>query len=231
MVIDSAQQASNIAVSVSNLIKTWSNIPFGLGLVLAFAQAATIVAFMANIRNQAKAISGQKFRHGGSGYVTENGLIVGPSHQAGGVHFEAEGGEIVQVGDDGGRRRLSIVKRERVRDYFDLLDAANRNDKDAMREHALNLAGPESDYTLPYMSVGEGITPEKVEIDRGAMQKHLFGESGKEPQDNRQIEELRRSNQLLEKMLRVMLAEKDREQWTPDGKTRIRGNIRTTFIN
>lgn len=57
VLIDSAAQASGLASGVANLIKTWSTLPFGVGLVAAFAQAALIYSFFSGIKNKLAAAS------------------------------------------------------------------------------------------------------------------------------------------------------------------------------
>ena len=131
MLIDAAGQASAISLSVANLIKTWSTIPFGVGLISAFAQAASIYAFMAQTRLRLKQASqGPQFRHGGR---LKDSLLVGPSHEGGGIalldrrtgHYygEAEGGEGIV-------RRSSMAKRG------DMVDAINKDDFARIQRHA-----------------------------------------------------------------------------------------------
>lgn len=65
VLIDSASQASGLASGVANLIKTWSTLPFGIGLVAAFAQAALIYSFFSGIKNKlASASQPQGLREG-----------------------------------------------------------------------------------------------------------------------------------------------------------------------
>mgnify|MGYP000965547954 CR=1 FL=1 len=137
LALDSIQQASNIAVSTTNLIKSWSTLPFGIGLILAFAQAAQIFAFMSNIRAKAKAISNQQFRHGGQAELSKDGFIVGPSHDGGGVVPELEGGEFMY--SDG--RKMAVVKRSATQTHFDLLRAVNDDNRPAMRDYLVRLTG------------------------------------------------------------------------------------------
>ena len=55
--IDSAQQASSLATSGANLIAGWSGLPFGVGLIAAFAQIAAMVAFFSGLKNRLAAAS------------------------------------------------------------------------------------------------------------------------------------------------------------------------------
>ncbi|MCB0541902.1 MAG: hypothetical protein KDC70_00205 [Saprospiraceae bacterium] len=137
LVLDSVAQASNIAVSSTNLIRSWSTLPFGAGLVLAFAQVAQIVAFMSGIRAKAKAISAQGFRHGGQAQISGDGFIVGPSHEQGGVRPEVEGGEFLYT--DG--RKMAVVKRSATQAHFDLLRAINADNRPAMRAYLERMTG------------------------------------------------------------------------------------------
>lgn len=131
VLLDAAGQTSAISLSVANLIKTWSTIPFGVGLISAFAQAASIYAFMAQTRLRLKQASqGPQFRHGGR---LKDSLLVGPSHEGGGIalldrrtgHYygEAEGGEGIV-------RRSSMAKRG------DMVDAINKDDFARIQRHA-----------------------------------------------------------------------------------------------
>lgn len=137
LALDSIQQASNIAVSSTNLIKSWSTLPFGVGLILAFAQVAQIVAFMAGVRARAKAISNQQFRQGGQAEITGDGFIAGPSHEGGGVVPELEGGEFLY--SDG--RKMAVVKRSATAAHFGLLRAINDDDRPRMRAYLERLTG------------------------------------------------------------------------------------------
>ena len=137
LALDAVAQASNIAVSSTNLIKSWSTLPFGIGLLLAFAQVAQIVAFMGNIRAKAKAISSQQFRTGGEVELSGDGFIKGPSHEGGGVVPEVEGGEFLY--SDG--RRMAVVKKSATQQHFGLLRAINEDNRPAMREYLERLTG------------------------------------------------------------------------------------------
>lgn len=144
ILLDSVLQLSSIVTSAANIIKGFSIIPI-VGGPLGIAAAALMIAGFIKAKATAfQAVSAQKFRHGGSGFIDDTGFVRGKTHEQGGNRLEIEKGEVFQVGEDGGKRRVSVVRRERVRDYFDLLDAANRNDKKAMAKHALRLAGKEA---------------------------------------------------------------------------------------
>jgi hypothetical protein len=142
LLIDSVAQASSIATSATNLIQSWSTIPFGVGLIAAFAQIAGLIAFISSTKAKAKAIS--KARYGTSGSIDEKGIVHGQYHEHGGHLLEVEKGEMVQVGQDGSRKRIEVVRRERVREYMDLLTAANKGDRKSIAIQALKLADVES---------------------------------------------------------------------------------------
>ena len=136
LVSDATAQASNIAVSVSNLIKSWSTLPFGLGLLAAFAQAASIIALFGGIKAKSRAIAAQA-KHGITGEIGEKGIVAGPSHDNGGVPLEVEGGEFVY--QDG--KRISVVKKSATKTHFDLLQAINRDDRPSMLRYVEKLTG------------------------------------------------------------------------------------------
>lgn len=132
ILIDAAAQVSALALSVANLIKTWSSLPYGVGLVAAFAQAAGIVAFVASTSAKLKAASrdGPTFRKGG---VLKDSTLFGPSHEAGGIalldrrtgHYygEAEGGE-------------GIVSRKAMAERGPMVHAINIGDMGRLQELA-----------------------------------------------------------------------------------------------
>jgi hypothetical protein len=65
VLLDGIAQASSLATSVANLIKTWSTLPLGVGLLSAFAQAASIAAFFTQTKAKlAAAAQGQQFYKG-----------------------------------------------------------------------------------------------------------------------------------------------------------------------
>lgn len=132
ILIESALQAANIATAASNTLKTFNGplLPVGIALV-----AAMIGAFVAS---KAKALQATKFRKGGEGYVDGRGVIVGNSHEAGGVRFEAEGGEF--YGSDG--KRFGIVNKRMTAKHFDLLQAINQDNRDKMRTALESLTAP-----------------------------------------------------------------------------------------
>ncbi len=133
---DAVQQSANIALSISNLIRTWSTLPFGIGLIAAFAQAASIIALISSSRAKARAIAAQA-KHGITGDVADRGIVVGPSHDGGGVPLEVEGGEFVY--QDG--KRISVVKKSATKTHFDLLQAINRDDRPSMLKYVERLTG------------------------------------------------------------------------------------------
>lgn len=131
ILIDAAAQASALAVSVAKLIQTWSSLPYGVGLVAAFAQAASIIAFMASTRAKLKsADDGPTFRKGG---VLKDSTLIGPLHEQGGIalldrrtgHYygEAEGGE-------------GIVSRDAMAQRGAMVHAINMGDIGRLQELA-----------------------------------------------------------------------------------------------
>lgn len=197
LIVDSISQASNIAVSSTNLIRSWSSLPFGIGLVLAFAQVAQIVAFMAGIRSKAKAISAQQFRHGGEAQISGDGFITGPSHEGGGVVPEVEGGEFFY--SDG--RKMAVVKKEATREHFALLRAVNNNDRPTMRAYLQKMTG------------GISRNVEATEVAASAARETMF--TAQRP-DAATLQLWKKNNQLVEENNRLtqklLDAEKDRVQ-------------------
>ena len=118
--------------------------------------------------------------------------------------MEGERGELMQLGQDGSRKRLSVVRREKVGEYFDLLDAANRGDKKALARHAFELSGGE--------------------VDRGAIAKRVFGSV---PSSSKGSSENLRP--ILERMLQVMTTEKTSEVFDPINKIKRKGNTTTYY--
>ncbi len=239
LIVDASIQAGNIVTSTTNLIKSWSTLPFGIGLVAAFAQVAGLVAFIANIRARARQISSQA-RYGKSGFLDGNNIVQGRTHAQGGEHLEVERGELVQVADDGGRRRIEVVRRERAREYMDLLLAANKGDREAVAIHALKLAdiktlseGSRNRIFKYYMDAGSqavshtGMYP----VEQDGMRQLIFGDS---PEKSVSVviqgDGSKRTNELLERMLAIMAYDSRKEKWSPDGKTRIKGNVKTRYI-
>ena len=157
LVSDATAQASNIAVSVSNLIKSWSTLPFGLGLLAAFAQAASIIALFGGIKAKSRAIAAQA-KHGITGEIGEKGIVAGPSHDNGGVPLEVEGGEFVY--QDG--KQISVVKKSATKTHFDLLQAINRDDRPSMLRYVEKLTGGISRATDGSQSAGVGTSDKET---------------------------------------------------------------------
>jgi tape measure domain-containing protein len=208
--IDAATQASSIATAAAEFFASSAPVPF-VGVALAIAAIATMLSTISRVRASFAAAS--KFREGGSGFIEDNGFVTGRSHSDGGNLIEIEKGELMQVGQDGSKKRFSVVRKERVAEYFDLLDAANRGDRRALARHAFQLSGME--------------TPD---MDHTAITKRLTassdtaGASG-ESRDNS------RSVFLMERMLEIMIEQARKEDWSPDGKIKRKGNVTTHYPN
>jgi len=208
--IDAATQASSIATAAAEFFASSAPVPF-VGVALAIAAIATMLSTISRVR--ASFAAATKFREGGSGFIEDNGFVNGRSHSDGGNLIEIEKGELMQVGQDGSKKRFSVVRKERVAEYFDLLDAANRGDRRALARHAFQLSGME--------------TPD---MDHSAITKRLSassdmaGASG-ESRDNS------RSIFLMERMLEIMIEQARKEDWSPDGKIKRKGNVTTHYPN
>lgn len=211
LALDAAQQASNIALSITNLVKSWSELPFGIGLLAAAAQAASIIALITSVRTKARALSAPpQFRHGGEASVTPEGILVGPSHEGGGIGINAEGGEFAT--SDG--RRLAIVNKKATAKHFDLLAAINRDDRRAIFRYSMALSGGS-----------------QMEVDRKGITKRLFGTSPGATSDTGD-KHLSRLVEVQERMLRLMIEERsEKETWSPDGKVKRAGNTTTRYLN
>ena len=140
--LDTIAQASAIATASA---KIFQQIPFPLS---AFFVAAMIGAFIAA---KARAAKAAKFKHGGEGRVDGNSIIVGASHDGGGVGIEAEGGEF--FGTDG--KRFGVVNKRMTKKHFELLSAINRDDRDKMREALENLTRPNMNRDAVMNAIGE----------------------------------------------------------------------------
>lgn len=133
--IDTALQVLNLVTASANIYKSYSAIPF-VGIPLAIGVIATM--FGAFIAAKARAAQASKFKHGGEGRVDGNSIIVGASHDTGGVGIEAEGGEF--FGTDG--RRFGVVNKRMTAKHFDLLAAVNKDDRGKMRQALERMTGP-----------------------------------------------------------------------------------------
>lgn len=133
--IDTALQVLNLVTASANIYKSYSAIPF-VGIPLAIGVIATM--FGAFIAAKARAAQASKFKHGGEGRVDGNSIIVGASHDTGGVGIEAEGGEF--FGTDG--RRFGVVNKRMTAKHFDLLAAVNKDDRGKMRQALERITGP-----------------------------------------------------------------------------------------
>jgi len=201
--LDSATQVTSLITAGAQLFSAFSSIPL-IGIPLAIGAIAAMLAAFARLKTNAKS-SATQFRTGGGGWLSDDGFVHGKSHAEGGNLLEVERGELMQLGPDGSRKRLSVVRREKVGEYFDLLDAANRGDKKALARHAFELSGG-------------------GEVDRGAIAKRVFGSV---PSSSKGSSENLRP--ILERMLQVMTTEKTSEVFDPINKIKRKGNTTTYY--
>jgi hypothetical protein len=111
--IDAVTQAAALATSSANLIASFSTLPFGVGLIAAFAQIASIYAFFAKVRAQSRAASQpDQFEDGG--------WVGGKRHSQGGTVIEAERDEFV-------------VNRKSAGKYAPVIEAINDDDLASLR--------------------------------------------------------------------------------------------------
>ena len=227
ILLDTAVQVSGLATSAANIFKSLSPLgPFGV----AAAIASIGVMFAAFAKSKADALKATRARYGLSGFVDGQGIVHGRSHAQGGQHLEVERGEMIQVGDDGTRRRVEVVRRERARQYFDLLRAANEGDQKAIARHAFSLAGIDPDRvnaTDAQAVIRYNIPRVQMDSLKGRLEAVTTNNTSttiiNQP-DTRQAA-------LLEAILYEMKRGRDGERWSADGKTRIKGTVKTTFVN
>lgn len=227
ILLDTAVQVSGLATSAANIFKSLSPLgPFGV----AAAIASIGVMFAAFAKSKADALKATRARYGMSGFIDGRGIVHGKSHAQGGQHIEVERGELIQIGDDGSRRRLEVVRRERARQYFDLLRAANEGDQKALARHAFSLAGIDPDR----VSATDAQAVIRYNVPR-VQQDSLNGRLEAVTTNNNSTTIINqpdaRQAALLEAILYEMKRGRDGERWSADGKTRIKGTVRTTFVN
>lgn len=137
IILDSVLQASNLITSSTNIYKVLSPLgPFGVGLAIG-AIALMLGSFIKQKAAALKAIGSVKAREGLQARIGNDGVIVGPSHDHGGVPLEVEGGELVY--QDG--KRVSVVKKRSTQTHFDLLKAINDDDRPAMARYVERMTG------------------------------------------------------------------------------------------
>lgn len=131
--IDAASQIASLITSGANLIKTWSSLPYGVGIALAFAQIAAMVAAFASVRARINAVNRQTatFRKGGR----LGGLLEGGSHEQGGIAMiDRRTGQ--EVGEAEGNEFLvstkAYAKRRRM------VEAINDDDTATLAQEAVN---------------------------------------------------------------------------------------------
>lgn len=152
ILLDTALQASSLATAASNLFKQLTSaLPLGTGIPIAIGLIAAMFGAFAKAKSDA--LRATRARYGLSGQIGKDGLIKGKSHSQGGVSLNVERGELLQVGSDGQRQRIAVVRKERTAQYWDLLDAANRNDRAALIKNALSLGGfSEREFSEKFVS-------------------------------------------------------------------------------
>lgn len=227
ILLDTAVQVSGLATSAANIFKSLSPLgPFGV----AAAIASIGVMFAAFAKSKADALKATRARYGLSGFVDGQGIVHGRSHAQGGQHLEVERGEMIQVGDDGTRRRVEVVRRERARQYFDLLRAANDGDQKAIARHAFSLAGIDPDRvnaTDAQAVIRYSIPRVQMDSLKGRLESVTTNNTSttiiNQP-DTRQAA-------LLEAILYEMKRGRDGERWSADGRVKLKGSVRTTYIN
>jgi len=154
LAIDTAAEASGLIVSAVNIFKSFSAIPFGLGIPLAIAAVGLMTgAFITAKANAFSAVNDNAVQFG------EGGLIDGKSHDNGGQRYRSidGGGGVIEL--EGGE----YVMRKTVTDqYGDFLDGLNNGQltEDQLMEF---LAG--TGVTLATTVQNEGVTEIRARDD------------------------------------------------------------------
>lgn len=240
LLLDTALQASSLITASANIFKSLSALPFGLGIPIAIGVIATM--FGAFIKAKSAAFKASRARYGAEGFIGRDGIVKGRMHSQGGERLEVERGEMVQVLDDGTRKRVHVVRRENAKQYSALLQAANDGDRKELAARALEMADFD---TLP-TSIQNKILAEHIsatnpdlstyystgpEISRKKVSKRVVNE-GQTNNINTTIQgDNKRTNEILERMLAVMLKQNSGEEWSQDGKVRKRGGVITRYSN
>jgi tape measure domain-containing protein len=162
LIVDSATQASSIVTATANLFASGSKFGF-VGIALAVAQVASMIALFASIKARAKALTVQKFRKGGE---VQGGEIHGMPHEAGGVPIEAEGGEF-------------IVKKSETARHKTLLQAVNAGDTPRMVAYLERLGGARRDIEATNSAATAGDIVVNVKNTADAKVRALLWENNK----------------------------------------------------
>lgn len=215
LIIDTITQASSLITSAANIFNSLSALPFGAGVPIAIALiAAMFGSFIAAKAKAFSAVNASTFRQGGEAHVSGDGIVVGPSHEGGGVGIEVEGGEFMT--SDG--KRINIVRKHMTDKHFDLLTAINRDDTPRIAELAAQLGA------------GEGV---QFKQDTGrTLERHYT-----ERVVNRQaleLDQLKESNRLLKennRLLAEMAAPAEEITYFQGGRMVKRGNTTRIIRN
>jgi hypothetical protein len=215
LILDTITQGTGLITAAANIFKGFSSIPI-VGVPLAIAAIGLMLGAFAKAKIDA--FKATKFREGGSGRVNEDGVIVGPSHDNGGVTVpEYEGGEFFT--SDG--NRFAVVNRKMTGKHFDLLRAINHDEKPEIARLALELSGAGGSTPIRFdSSTGTRIETQKAQT-AGVKQ-------------NRELDELKESNKLLRennRLLSKMLKGKDSDMIVGKSLVKRRGNTTTTITN
>lgn len=200
---DSLLQVSNLATAGTNIFKVLSTFgPIGVGVAIATI-GLMIGAFVKSKAAALKAVNTQKFRAGGQGYVKDDGVISGASHEQGGVKVpEYEDGEFFT--SDG--RRFAVVNRKMTTLHYDLLRATNKDDRPAMARYLERLTGGVSRDSEATGAVSDSVR--QTIVVRESRDRTLEKMAEK---NNRLLEE---NNRLTQKLVAI---EQEREQVTDMG--------------
>lgn len=195
--IDTAQQAISLITAAADIFQSLAKFgPIGIGI--AIGTIATMFAAFAKVKISAARAA--KLRGGGTGTVSDSGVVIGKRHSRGGVPLEVEGGEF--FGTDG--KRFGVVKKEMTKKHFDLLQAINSNDRSRIGQLAHEIG------TAPTFALSRG---------SGARVAASRAQSRAERQ-TAEVSELKKSNVLLQRnntLLHAILTGKPERTSIPGG--------------
>jgi len=168
--LDTVSQVSSLVTASAQTLKSFPGplLPIGIAIIAAM--------FAAFIAAKARARQASKFRHGGEGRITNEGFVVGPSHESGGVPIEVEGGETFS--SDG--KRFAVVNKRMTAKHFDLLKAVNTDNRAAMIAALEGLTGRVDRASTLSATGGGAMVGGSGVLDqiRDNTARHIFVENG-----------------------------------------------------
>lgn len=162
LVVDTATQVSALAVTIANLFQSFSSLPLGIGILLAVAAAAAVVAEFYSFKSQLDAINSQE--------LGEGGWIDGKKHTDGGEKYYSNKtpGKVKEL-EDG-----EFVSKSKVAaKHGPLLEKINNERYEQINESDLHLILKKANISLsnesdpaPSTSPKRTIEPKRTETNR-----------------------------------------------------------------